>query len=107
MTNKRTVLIGIDGVPYHLLETLSDQNIMPNLKDLRKQGLFTQMLSSIPEISSVSWSSIITGNNPGKHGIYGFNDMIPGTYTTSAILHNYQKQQLPAVLHSGVFNLHS
>jgi predicted AlkP superfamily phosphohydrolase/phosphomutase len=29
----------------------------------------------------VAWSSIITGNNPGEHGIYGFMDLVPGTYS--------------------------
>jgi predicted AlkP superfamily phosphohydrolase/phosphomutase len=41
------------------------------------------MESSIPEVSSVSWSSIITGRNPGEHGIYGFTEIIPNTYTIS------------------------
>jgi len=56
---------------------------MPNFKNLRKDGVFKKMASSLPEISSVSWSSIITGKNPGKHGIYGFTDILPGTYTMS------------------------
>jgi predicted AlkP superfamily phosphohydrolase/phosphomutase len=38
------------------------------------------MSSSIPEVSSVAWSSIITGTNPGAHGVYGFTDVAPGTY---------------------------
>jgi predicted AlkP superfamily phosphohydrolase/phosphomutase len=38
------------------------------------------MASSIPEVSSVAWSSVITGQNPGQHGIYGFIDTAPGTY---------------------------
>jgi predicted AlkP superfamily phosphohydrolase/phosphomutase len=41
------------------------------------------MESTIPEISSASWSSIITGKNPGEHGIYGFTELIDGTYTMS------------------------
>ncbi len=81
--NKRKIIIGIDGVPYHIMEELSDKGIMPNFKSLRKDGVFKKMASSLPEISSVSWSSIITGKNPGEHGIYGFTDILPGTYTMS------------------------
>jgi predicted AlkP superfamily phosphohydrolase/phosphomutase len=29
----------------------------------------------------VSWTNFMTGKNPGKHGIYGFTDMKPGTLT--------------------------
>lgn len=38
------------------------------------------MTVSIPEISSVSWSSFMTGTQAGEHGIYGFVDLTPGTY---------------------------
>lgn len=81
--NGRTVVIGIDGVPYGLMKDLSDRGVMPHFKQLRAEGTFVKMSSSIPEISSVSWSSIITGKNPGEHGVYGFTHMIEGTYTLS------------------------
>lgn len=79
----RTVIIGIDGVPFELMRDLSDENVMPHFKELREEGQFAQMGSSIPEISSVSWNSIVTGKNPGEHGVYGFTDMIKGTYSIS------------------------
>jgi len=78
---KRNIILGIDGVPYELMDKLSDKNIMPNFKDLKSEYDFRLMKSSIPHISSVSWSSIITGKNPGEHGIFGFMDIIPNTYT--------------------------
>lgn len=79
----KLVIIGLDGVPYHLMDDLSNNGVMPNFKKLKDKGIFKKMESSIPEISSVSWSSIITGANPAEHGIFGFMDMIPGTYTLS------------------------
>ena len=78
---KRSVILGIDGVPYELMDKLSDKDIMPNFKDLKSEYDFRLMRSSIPHISSVSWSSIITGKNPGEHGIFGFTDIIENTYT--------------------------
>lgn len=81
--NKRTVVIGIDGAPFSLIEELSNQGVMPFLSSLRREAIFTPMRSSIPAVSSVSWSSIITGYNPGEHGIFGFTEMIPGTYALS------------------------
>jgi predicted AlkP superfamily phosphohydrolase/phosphomutase len=53
---------------------------MPNVRALLGEGVFRQMASSIPEISSVAWSSIITGTNPARHGVFGFTDLAPGTY---------------------------
>lgn len=78
---ERTVILGIDGVPFELMEDLSNKNILPNFKDLKKEFIFKKLKSSIPHISSVSWSSIITGKNPGEHGIYGFTEMIENTYS--------------------------
>lgn len=78
---KKTVIIGIDGAPYGLIRDLSDQGVMPYFGQLKKQGIFRKMQASIPHISSVSWSSIITGKNPGQHGIFGFTEIMPGTYS--------------------------
>jgi len=78
---KRTVIIGLDGMPYRLIKDLSENGTMPNMRALIEEGISRQMESSIPEVSSVAWSSVITGKNPGEHGIFGFTDLIPGTYS--------------------------
>jgi predicted AlkP superfamily phosphohydrolase/phosphomutase len=78
----RAVLIGLDGVPYTLLQKLIAGGVTPNMGALAAAGpsRFKQMDASLPEISSVSWSSFMTGQNPARHGIYGFMDLKPGTY---------------------------
>lgn len=78
---KKNVILGIDGVPFELMDNLSDKGVMPNFKELKNDFTFKLMKSSIPHISSVSWSSIITGKNPGEHGIFGFVDIIKNTYS--------------------------
>jgi len=75
------IIIGIDGIPFDLIDRLSNQGVMPFFHQLKKQSFFSKMDSSIPFISSVSWSSIITGKNPGEHGVFGFTEIIPKTYT--------------------------
>ncbi len=79
---KKGFIIGIDGVPYSLLTTYIKNDIMPNLKKILNDGLAVrQMNASIPDISSVSWTSFNTGVNPGEHGIYGFTDLKPHSYS--------------------------
>jgi len=82
MTKKRVIIIGIDGAPYRLIKHLAKNGTMPNVEALIEEGILRQMASSLPEISSVAWSSIITGTNPGGHGIFGFTDLAPGSYRT-------------------------
>ena len=81
--NGRKIIIGLDGVPYRLIDNFTANGVMPEAKNIIDTGTFSKMKSTVPEISSVSWSSMITGDNPGKHGIFGFTDIIPGTYTVN------------------------
>ncbi len=83
MHKKHTITIGLDGVPFPLLKYMTNHDIMPNFKALAERSIFTPMESSIPEISSVAWSSAITGVNPGSHGIFGFIDLAEGSYITT------------------------
>lgn len=83
MQRKRSIIIGLDGVPFPLLKDLFDRSVMPHFKALAERSIFRQMESSIPEISSVAWSSAITGVNPGTHGIFGFTDLAEGSYITT------------------------
>jgi len=76
----RVVVVGLDGVPYTLLEDLKNSGHIPNMAAIFERGYFGQMSVCIPEISSVSWSSFMTGTQSGEHGIFGFMDLQPGTY---------------------------
>jgi len=77
----RLVFFGIDGLDYFLWKSLMDRGVMPFSKTLMQKGTLVPMDSSYPEVSSAAWASIITGKNPGGHNIFGFTDLIPGTYT--------------------------
>lgn len=74
------VIIGLDGTPYSFLKHEIDKGTLPALAGLFGNGLFSRMETEIPAISSVAWTSFMTGVNPGMHGIYGFTDRKPGTY---------------------------
>jgi len=76
----KVVIIGLDGVPYSLLRNLINQGRLPNMARIFSQGYFGPTTVCLPEISSVSWTSFMTGTNSGTHGIYGFMDFKPGTY---------------------------
>ncbi len=76
----RAVVLGLDGVPYTLVTDLIKRGIMPNLGSIIKKGTLCQMDTTIPPISSVAWSTFMTGVNPAQHGIFGFMDLRPGEY---------------------------
>jgi len=73
--SKKVLVIGLDGVPCSVLRDLAARGVMPNVRDLSKRGVFGEMEVSLPPLSSVSWSSFMTGRGPAQHGIYGFTDI--------------------------------
>ncbi len=77
----RAVVVGLDGVPFSLLSDLKRRGLIANMASIFDNGYFGQMKVCIPEISSVSWTSFMTGTQSGDHGIFGFIDLEPGTYT--------------------------
>lgn len=91
----RVMVVGLDGVPYTLLQKFFDQGIMPTMAEIAAQGTLRQMHVAIPEISAVNWTSFMTGANPGEHGIFGFTDLKPRSYK----LHypNYKDCRAPAL----------
>jgi predicted AlkP superfamily phosphohydrolase/phosphomutase len=77
---EKAVVLGIDGVPCSLLNRFIDEGMMPNLASLAAIGTLSPMSASIPEVSSTSWSTFMTGVNPGRHGIYGFMELQDDSY---------------------------
>ena len=70
----KVIFIGIDGTPYSFLQRMMGEGYMPNLAKLASEGSLVENRSVYPTVSSVAWSSFMTGVNPARHGIYGFID---------------------------------
>jgi predicted AlkP superfamily phosphohydrolase/phosphomutase len=78
--DRRVVFIGLDGTPYTFMQRLIAEGRAPNAARLAAQGSLLRMDSVWPWVSSVAWSTMMTGVNAGKHNIFGFVDRDPATY---------------------------
>ncbi len=76
----RVAFFGIDGVPYSLLADRFDE--FENLAAIANEGGAGPIDSIVPPESSACWPSLTTGKNPGKTGVYGFQDREVGSYDT-------------------------
>ncbi len=76
----KVAVFSIDGMPYSFVERMTAQGKLPNLKALFDTGVCRRMNSVYPTISSVAWSTYMTGVNPGAHNIYGFIDREPNPF---------------------------
>ncbi len=69
---ERVIVIGMDGMDAEMTNDWMDAGHLPNFSRLRAGGTFAEFMPANPAQSPVSWASINTGRNPGKHGIYDF-----------------------------------
>ena len=68
----KIIIIGIDGACWEYIDPLLKEGKLPNIKKMMDNGSYGILESVLPPISPVAWSSVITGTNPGKHGIFGW-----------------------------------
>lgn len=66
----RVVIIGLDAASFTILEPWMSEGKLPNFKKIVDDGASGVLNSVIHPLSPAAWSSIITGKNPGKHGVY-------------------------------------
>ncbi len=92
----RVVVLGLDGLDFHLTEKLLAEGRLPNLAALRDQGDFKRLASTLPPISPVAWSSFQTGSNPGKHNIFDF--LVPDEQTYKPKLSSAEIRMVPRTI---------
>ncbi len=68
----RMMVVGFDGLDPKVLQRLMDEGKLPNFKKLAQEGGFTPLKTSIPPESPIAWSNVISGADPGEHGIFDF-----------------------------------
>jgi len=68
----RTVLFGLDGATYTVLDHLMRKGIMPNLKRFCEEGTRSELMSTPLPITPQAWTTLATGRSMGNHGIHDF-----------------------------------
>jgi len=76
----KVVIIGLDGAPFGVIQRLAEEDILPNIKKLIEEGAFGPLLSSYLPETPIAWTSIVTGKNAGKHGVYDWGERVEGSY---------------------------
>lgn len=101
MTKRRPcVLIGWDGATFQLLSPWTRSGELPHLASVLEKGSARRLRSVIPPVTPAAWTSILSGMNPGKHGVLDFNEFNASDYL--------QKQRLINSTHiagSTIFDL--
>ena len=72
MSNRKLLLVGLDGVSWDVIKPWMDQGYLPTFKKLTSNGTWGVLKSTIPCLSVPAIPSFFTGKNPAKLGFFGF-----------------------------------
>jgi len=85
MTGNRTVVVGLDGASWRLLDPWIAAGDLPNLAALRNSGSWAETESCLPPVTFPNWKCYSAGKDPGGFGVFWFEhvDLDEGTITVA------------------------
>ncbi|QCW05193.1 alkaline phosphatase family protein [Natrinema pallidum] len=73
MTEKSpTILVGLDGLDWDEIDDWINDNSLQTLSRLIDSGGALDLESTHPPWTPCAWPSLLSGRNPGKHGVFDF-----------------------------------
>ena len=71
-SERKVFVLGLDGVPFELLQAWIGEGKLPTFKMLVDNGISGDLQSTIPPLTVPAWPAMLTGKNPGQLGVFGF-----------------------------------
>lgn len=71
----RLLVFGIDGLTFDVVRPLAERGVLPGFKRMLEGGAYGVLRSTIPAVTPPAWTSISTGVNPGRHGVFDFQHL--------------------------------
>lgn len=65
-----TIVVGLDGAHWELLDPWIKSGELPAIEKLRSKGVSGELISCLPPVTCPNWKCYSTGQNPGKLGVY-------------------------------------
>jgi predicted AlkP superfamily phosphohydrolase/phosphomutase len=87
----KVLVIGLDGANLDLIRQWAGEGVLPNFGRLLLAGTSGPLESTIPALSPPAWTTLFTGKNPGKHGVYDFVRRRPGSYDLEYVRNDLTK----------------
>lgn len=85
------LITGFDGATLDLAAPWIADGTLPNLRRLSNMGAHGRLASTIPPATFPSWTSFMTGVNPGRHGVFDFTCRESGTYAVRFVNATHRK----------------
>ncbi|MBS1249353.1 MAG: hypothetical protein MAG431_00931 [Chloroflexi bacterium] len=79
------VAVGWDGATWDLVHPWVEEGKLPHIASLMESGSYGLLQSKPIPVSPAAWTTIITGQNPGKHGVFDWFSRRPGQYSVEYV----------------------
>lgn len=95
----KTLLLGLDGATFTVLDPLIKRGKMPFLEKLIAEGVRSPLRSIVPALTPPAWTTVMTGKRPGKHGVFDFfqKEEPDSRYFQFASSHNVKSETIWSV----------
>jgi predicted AlkP superfamily phosphohydrolase/phosphomutase len=70
----KVIVIGLDAATMSLVRPWSEAGHLPVLEAVMREGAHGELISTPNMHSASAWTSILSGLNPGRHGLFVFSD---------------------------------
>jgi predicted AlkP superfamily phosphohydrolase/phosphomutase len=91
----RLLVLGLDGATLDLVAPWVAAGELPALGRLMAAGVWGPLHSTLPPATFPAWTSLVTGVNPGRHGVLDFVERVPGTFRVRFV--NGGQRRTPAL----------
>ena len=75
MKHTKLIVIGLDGAHFELIEPWLENGDLPHIKRCIEDGVSSDMEVCLPPVTSPNWKCYSTGKNPGKLGIFWWENI--------------------------------
>jgi predicted AlkP superfamily phosphohydrolase/phosphomutase len=95
LTNLKLTTIGLDAATFSVIDPMLEAGELPNLRRLIDAGARGVLRSVTHPLTPHAWSTMTTGVNAGRHGIWDFTERGEGGYDLKIV--NGSHRRAPAV----------
>jgi predicted AlkP superfamily phosphohydrolase/phosphomutase len=93
MNPYKIVIIGWDGATWDLLRPWVESGDLPGVARIMAEGAAGELRTIFPPTTAPAWTSMITGTNPGKHGLLDWITRQPASYRSVPYTANHCTQK--------------
>jgi predicted AlkP superfamily phosphohydrolase/phosphomutase len=95
MPKPQLIVVGLDAATFDVIDPLVDAGDLPNLAGLLGRGARGTLRSTTHPLTPLAWTTMVSGVNAGKHGIWDFSERDASGYRLRAV--NGSHSRAPAL----------